>query len=92
MADATAADPRTPWPSGDREPASGAGRGAGCELAARNGVRHKYSSTGSSDSDVQLRTVLSARVQCQKSTVELLPHTNGGVGGLQETLRYRKEK
>ena len=30
--------PRTPWPSGDREPASGAGRGAGCEPAAGNSV------------------------------------------------------
>ena len=34
--------PRTPWPSGDRELASGAGRGAGCELAVRNDVRHRY--------------------------------------------------
>ena len=34
--------PRTPWPSGDRELASGAGRGAGCETAVRNNGRHKY--------------------------------------------------
>ena len=34
--------PRTPWPSGDREPATGPGRGASCEKAVRNDVRHKY--------------------------------------------------
>ena len=34
--------PRTPWPSGDREPATGRGRGASCEKAVRNDVRHKY--------------------------------------------------
>ena len=26
---------------------------------------------------------LSVQVQCQKSTMELLPHSNGGVGGFQ---------
>ena len=37
--------PRTPWPSGDREPASGAGRGAGCELAVRNDARQSTGAT-----------------------------------------------